>query len=554
MEIKTISSNFLLSIIVLLFLSIDEIKGQSIEVDSIYINFKEQIDAADGFDDKVNGLIKAGRYYYNKDNAKSEQFYIQAAELLEGRNNISEASSLSRLGLLSRQKADFDKSYQYMSKAKKIYESLNDTVGISATYLNIGSIHRYLKNKEKEIESYRKGLNLVKNSNDTLRGRSFISIASYYTRANQIDSSLYYYNKALKIFEKLNVEERIYQLYNNMAYSYTKTNEFQKSIAIRKDVLEFAKKSNNKMLMSVNYHNIASAHQKLRRNDIALLYIDSAINIAKKEGFKYRLAISYKTKAAIKAKQKRFEEAFINFQTHKKYSDSIFDRDTKSKIRELELSKNFELERQALKLIAQKKAAQNRLYLILFSTVLFFSLLLAFLARKNYKIRTRAIQEKLEKQKLQKEILAEKFKTSEREVKQLIADNSMRLEFLRQLSDQIKSEKRESENPGVKRYINNLVLKLQQQIVTEGKLTSLQEKTNAINKDFYNSLGKKFPELTKTEKEVCALLRLNLSIKEIASIRNVSSDSIKTVRYRIRKKMNAPKDHELEYFIQNIEF
>ena len=61
-----------------------------------------------------------------------------------------------------------------------------------------------------------------------------------------------------------------------------------------------------------------------------------------------------------------------------------------------------------------------------------------------------------------------------------------------------------------------------------------------------------FKELTKTEREVCSLLRLSLSVKEIASIRNSSSDAIKVTRYRIRKKMNVPKGQKLEVFIQNL--
>ena len=61
-----------------------------------------------------------------------------------------------------------------------------------------------------------------------------------------------------------------------------------------------------------------------------------------------------------------------------------------------------------------------------------------------------------------------------------------------------------------------------------------------------------YPNLTKTEREVCALLRLNLSIKEISSIRNATTDSVKASRYRIRKKLEVPSGVELEHFIQSL--
>ena len=81
----------------------------------------------------------------------------------------------------------------------------------------------------------------------------------------------------------------------------------------------------------------------------------------------------------------------------------------------------------------------------------------------------------------------------------------------------------------------------------------LKNKIDIINDGFDNMLVTTYKELTKTEREVCSLLRLNLSVKEIASIRNSSSDAIKVTRYRIRKKMNVPKGEKLEMFIQKLE-
>ena len=61
-----------------------------------------------------------------------------------------------------------------------------------------------------------------------------------------------------------------------------------------------------------------------------------------------------------------------------------------------------------------------------------------------------------------------------------------------------------------------------------------------------------YPSLTKAEREVCALLRINLSMKEVASIRNTTVESVKSIRYRLRKKMEIPKNTELEAHIQSL--
>lgn len=52
-------------------------------------------------------------------------------------------------------------------------------------------------------------------------------------------------------------------------------------------------------------------------------------------------------------------------------------------------------------------------------------------------------------------------------------------------------------------------------------------------------ITKRFPELTKTEREICHLLHLNLSTKEIINIRSTTKSAIKSTRYRIKKTPNS---------------
>ena len=92
----------------------------------------------------------------------------------------------------------------------------------------------------------------------------------------------------------------------------------------------------------------------------------------------------------------------------------------------------------------------------------------------------------------------------------------------------------------------------QHQIGTEDKLSALQNKIEEANLGFDAKLVDTYSTLTKAEREVCALLRINLSMKEVASIRNTSVESVKSIRYRLRKKMGIPKHTELELYIQSL--
>jgi len=83
-------------------------------------------------------------------------------------------------------------------------------------------------------------------------------------------------------------------------------------------------------------------------------------------------------------------------------------------------------------------------------------------------------------------------------------------------------------------------------------LGTLEKTITDTDLDFEAKLAKQYPELTKSEREMCSLIRLNLSIKEIMAIKNTTTSSVKNYRYRIRKKLKIPKGEELERFIENL--
>jgi ligand-binding sensor domain-containing protein len=73
-----------------------------------------------------------------------------------------------------------------------------------------------------------------------------------------------------------------------------------------------------------------------------------------------------------------------------------------------------------------------------------------------------------------------------------------------------------------------------------------------IHTDFYSKLKVSYPELTPLELRHCALIRLNLTLAECASILGISHDSLKVSRTRLRKKLNLEPSQSLTDFILGI--
>lgn len=74
---------------------------------------------------------------------------------------------------------------------------------------------------------------------------------------------------------------------------------------------------------------------------------------------------------------------------------------------------------------------------------------------------------------------------------------------------------------------------------------------DGFNQALYDRLRERFPSITANDLKLCALVRLNLSIKEMAGILNISPDSVKTARYRLRRKLGlSPNDNLTEFLLK----
>ncbi|MCK6692317.1 MAG: hypothetical protein L6Q97_09460, partial [Thermoanaerobaculia bacterium] len=58
-----------------------------------------------------------------------------------------------------------------------------------------------------------------------------------------------------------------------------------------------------------------------------------------------------------------------------------------------------------------------------------------------------------------------------------------------------------------------------------------------------------FHDLTPNEQKLCALLRLNLSTKEISNLMSISLRGVEIARYRLRKKLGLDQGQNLSKFI-----
>ena len=151
------------------------------------------------------------------------------------------------------------------------------------------------------------------------------------------------------------------------------------------------------------------------------------------------------------------------------------------------------------------------------------------------------VQKQLREKQMQNEI---EFKESQ--LTAMTAQMLQKNDLMQELKNKLEEDKNISKDSPISKIIN----KSQNQ---DRDWNDFNTHFESINKNFYTRLKQSYPDISPNDLKICALIKLNLSIKEMASILNISPDSVKTARYRLRKKLQMNTEDNLTDFILNLE-
>ena len=73
-----------------------------------------------------------------------------------------------------------------------------------------------------------------------------------------------------------------------------------------------------------------------------------------------------------------------------------------------------------------------------------------------------------------------------------------------------------------------------------------------VHPSFFKKLKELHPGLTDNELRLCAYCKMNIPNKQIAKMLSVQPQSVIVARYRMRCKMNLPKETSLDDYLMNL--
>jgi len=509
----------------------------------------------------VQQKIDSANFYLKSNIEKARVLFtdvLNLAETLE--NERLKASIYGRLGTLERMKSNHVQALEFHLKSLKIHEKHNDSLKIAENYHSIGIVMRYQIQYDESANYLKKAIALRVQLNDTLGlAGSHSMLGVIYRRQKKYNDAEKEYLLALKLFTLLNNKEEILGVKGNLASLYYYQKKYAKSNEVNLESLIYLKEVDNKSSLATRYANIARGYQKLKEYKTSIKYFDSVIAISKEQGYIRQLSLSHNGRSRIYYYLKDYKNALSDYRAYKNTNDSVFSSRKTREITTLLLNKEFENQRvidsiqfsskeKNLQLIAESEKNKTKFYSLLLLLFLLIGVALFYVLKHKRKI----VETRLENKELLAQVLEQKLKINRSESERIINEKAINLSNKKNLFSFITKLLKKGDTSSIFNDLNALTIELNNQINKESSQSVLDKDFDNLHVRFEKKLIELYPALTKTEREICSLILANKSIKDIISIRGVTSASVQSIRYRIRKKLNLKKGQELQQFLKEL--
>lgn len=427
-------------------------------------------------------------YYYN---GQSERALAQFREALafyrQPPNPQGLARTYANIGHIYEKKQDLNQAYRYQKLALANARAVNDVAGLAKIYENIGSI----------LEDE----------------------AAY-------DSAYAYYQHALTLTKQLGDEIGQIEIINNLGDIFRKTGRYQQGLARSLEAMQMARQKGERYQLSSAYRDMAKTYRLLNQPDSAYEYIERSRDLSNE----------------IYAADVNRQVALLQ---------NLYDSDRKdSEIRELNAQKRID-------------------FLIMGATglvlLLIGSLGAVVISRQRLKIRNEQalnqqnqrifqtqndlMQVALKNQQLEEETLKGQLELKSKELTthtlQIIQKNQVLEALKNDLTSILNDDKRDQ-----KKQLRQLVQKISMSFSHDKYWTDFRAIFDQVHPHFFSHLTRQYADLTATDLRLIALLKMNISSADTATLLGISSDSLRVARYRLRKKMGLAEGESLSAHIQ----
>ncbi len=514
----------------------------------------------------------------------------------------------SFLSVLFRKKAKFKKALFYAEEAKSYYKKAGDEEGFNQAEMNIGKIYHINGNNEKALAAYFDVLKYYKSKNDSLReGQLYGVISDVYAETGNVEKGKYYNYKAIELLENFSNYNIYADALNNYGIYFYDEKNYDEAIHYFSEALNVYLKNGKKDAVAAAKQNVGICYiytgskkkgfqylheaftifKEFGLNDVASVmtdlgtaytytgnvdsayyYLSEANKIADKINNTYYKKETLRLLSELYKKNHNTKKALQYFEKFIAYKDSLDNEKMKETLNELEIKyQTSEKEKEILRLKDHEllDKANKRLLIIGIISIVLISILIIIRIQTKRKKDAEIQKQKILVHQKERELIKAKLEQKEIEEKRLkdeiefktkqLAGHALNMmqknKLLQELTEKI-SEKTKTMSDDGKKELFSVKKQLEIGLNVDKDWDLFKIYFEQINESFFDKLKEINPKLSSNDFRLSALIKLNLSLKESASVLNISPESVKNARYRLKKKLNLNGEQDLTQFINNL--
>ncbi|MEM8967939.1 MAG: tetratricopeptide repeat protein [Bacteroidota bacterium] len=527
---------------------------------------------------RVDILNKLGYEFWIVDPVQSVQYGDAAFALADSLDYLAGTAFAKRVvGVANWVQGNYEDGLSYLMEALVDYQYLEDSLGIANILLNIGTIYSDQHSYEEALayydEAYRtfEDLSVLRQQIHTLVNIGRLhQIRENYPRAQQ------FFQQALHFSDSIDYIYGLGSSYLHLGQLSLATGKLDEALDYCYQALPFQEARENMHGKSLTYYTLGSVERRRGNYTEAEKHLLHALKKATKVSSRQNRKDIYLELKQVAQATGDYQQALEYHEHYHTLQDSLLNAE---KLREVvRLENRYELEKkeqellvqqQSMEIMQQEAQIQNFLrngLLVGMITLGLIGYLITSRQRlkikknkelldKNQEVfqsRQALAQAELENAQLKQKELTHELEYKNKELTSYTINFIQKNELMEELKAGIQQLKRQAK-PEVRQQLNTLSRMVEQNLHIDREWEDFKRHFEEVHKDFFTQLKSRCPELSTNELKLCALLKLNMSMKEMANVLGISPDSVKTARYRLRKKLGMERDEKLLDFIIDME-
>lgn len=475
--------------------------------------------------------ITLGNFWYSKGNhAKAYDSYLKSETISKQIKDMrmEGISIMNRSHILENR----EEKIELLKQAIIMLGKVKDTINLAKAHLNLGNVY------SKDILNNFNGNREVDDQIERNRKNAYAN----YSIAETLNQTL----KSPEISASVNV---------HMAEWYKFEKDYQKARESFKKAEGFFGKSGQIKGKVYVLQQLSQIEIEVNNLPKALQLLETAESISKDFEYYDYLVQIYQLYFEIYKKKNDFSKALEYYEHFHQSSIKLNELNSRDKIHSINIENKL---KENEHLLERSVNQRNTYRIIAVASLIFLAFIIgiSYLLIKNKRRKIESIQQKkmlgdikIKNQQLQEELLKEKLKFNQEHLISFAGQVSKIEDFLDRLKSQVKSSEITTRDD-----VNALKISFSEILDDQNYIKELNSYAKDINQDFLLYVKKNHQKLTKRDEQLLSFLILDMSSKEIASILKISTESVHTKRYRLRKKLNIENDESfLEFYKRTID-